>query len=208
MIKQMNKIALSSWKNKLLLGVIMVLSCFILYSFISDIYDTVQVVKLVHSDQHSKNTVKKTPPVISNAQLDPSDIFGENQTSTTRVNTTLILEGVVVASDEQRSAAFIAPQNGQSQRYTVGEDVLPGLKLESVYHNYVVLSRSGVKEKLIIDWDTSATTPEISLSNQYDNDAENIQNVKEIQEKLRALPQFNGFDIKSMMKQRKWGQQE
>lgn len=208
MIKQINKIALSSWKNKLFLGVIIVLSCFILYSFISDIYDTVQVVKLVHTDQHYKNRVKKTPASISNTQLQPSDIFGENQTTTIRVNTALVLEGVVVASDDLRSAAFIAQQNGESQRYVVGDEVLPGLKLDKVYHDYVVLSRGGVKEKLYIDWDSGVRTTETLMTNQYGNDAENIQNVQEIQEKIRALPQFNGFDIKSIMKQRKWGQQE
>lgn len=214
MIKQINKIALSSWKNKLLLVIIFILSCFILYSFVSDIYDTVQVVKLVHSENAPKKSLIKAHPVVSKVQLQPSDIFGENQATTTRVNTSLNLEGVIVASESDKSAAIIAPQNSESKLYSVGQDVLPGLKLEEVYHDYVVLNRNGVREKLFIDWSSrikASENPEATLNTnitetsviQTPSDNGNIQNVREIEEKIRSLPQFPGFDFKSIMKQRR-----
>lgn len=208
MIKQINKIALSSWKNKLFLSIIFVLSCFILYSFLSDIYDTVQVVRLVHKDIEVKKGPQKVQTFMTDAQLHPSDIFGENQSSN-RVNTSLTLEGVVLASDNANSAAIIAPQNGQSQLYNVGEEVLPGLKLEHVYHDYVVLNRSGVLEKLYIDWNSGSAPPSVSESTNpvtpvvpLPTENQNIERVREIQDKIRALPQFRGFDFKSIMRQR------
>ncbi len=204
-----NNLYLSSWKNRVILASIALLSFFIVLSVLWNMYDIFQVIKLVHAEVHLNNKSLQAPTIISAAQLHPSDIFGENQKESTRVNTSLKLEGVLLANDNKDSSAIISSQNTESQIYKVGDDISSGLKLERVYHDRVVLNRSGILETLYLDWSVGApsvapsenATPEAAIENA------NLENVKEIQEKIQMLPQFKGFNLKSIINNRKWGKE-
>ena len=50
-------------------------------------------------------------------------------------------------------AAIIGPPDGQQASFAVGEEVAPGVRLDSVFFDYAVLDRGGRKEKLFIDPD-------------------------------------------------------
>lgn len=50
-----------------------------------------------------------------------------------------------------RGAAIIAGPDNLQTSYAVGEEIMPGVRLESVAHDHVVISRSGAQESLFLD---------------------------------------------------------
>lgn len=233
MLPQINNIAQSSWKNKLVVLVVLLLSLLIISSFLWDIYDTVEVVKLVHTDIPVKKTVNISPTALNKGPSNPADIFGSSQNEPTRVNKSLSLEGVILAKDNQHSEAIISSQHAESNLYKVGDAVAPGLKLEHVYNDRVVLNRSGILETLYIDWaaptslgsgDSSSSTdeslaipipmatapnavPEINNAEIIKAEIKNNPELKEVQERLKNLPQFKGkgFDFQNFLNRKGWG---
>lgn len=70
----------------------------------------------------------------------------------------LTLYGVRVNEASGQGSAIIAGSDGVQSSYAVGEEVAPGVTLAEVAFDYVVLSRSGVRENLFLDQSVPAET--------------------------------------------------
>lgn len=70
----------------------------------------------------------------------------------------LILFGVRANESSGGGAAIIAGEDGIQNSYAVGEEVAPGVTLDSVAFDHVILSRGGVKESLYLDQSVPAET--------------------------------------------------
>ena len=70
----------------------------------------------------------------------------------------LVLFGVRANESSGGGAAIIAGEDGIQNSYAVGEEVAPGVILDSVAFDHVILSRGGVKESLYLDQSVPAET--------------------------------------------------
>lgn len=70
----------------------------------------------------------------------------------------LTLFGIRANSSSGGGSAIIAGEDGQQFSFAVGEEVAPGVILDSVAFDHVILSRGGVKESLYIDQSVPAET--------------------------------------------------
>lgn len=90
------------------------------------------------------------------------DPFFRNDAAPTEVgNVTslnLKLFGIRANESSGGGSAIIAGEDGVQTSYGVGEEVAPGVILDSVAFDHVILSRGGVKESLYIDQSVPAQT--------------------------------------------------
>ena len=90
------------------------------------------------------------------------DPFFRNDASQTEIgNVTslnLKLFGIRANESSGGGSAIIAGEDGVQTSYGVGEEVAPGVILDSVAFDHVILSRGGVKESLYIDQSVPAQT--------------------------------------------------
>lgn len=70
----------------------------------------------------------------------------------------LTLFGIRANTSSGGGSAIIAGEDGVQTSYGVGEEVMPGVILDSVAFDHVILSRGGVKESLYIDQSVPAET--------------------------------------------------
>ena len=90
-----------------------------------------------------------------------TEISAAGTDSITALN--LILFGIRANTSSGGGSAIIAGEDGVQVSYAVGEEVMPGVTLDSVAFDHVILSRGGVKESLYIDQSVPAET--VSPSN-------------------------------------------
>ncbi|HEX4895057.1 MAG TPA: type II secretion system protein GspC [Solimonas sp.] len=88
-----------------------------------------------------------------------AQLFGSYQASVagnpreapeTRLSLTLM---GILAGDQNDSRALIASSNGEEKPYAIGDDVVPGVSLQAIFPDRVILSRSGQLETLRLDKD-------------------------------------------------------
>jgi general secretion pathway protein C len=70
----------------------------------------------------------------------------------------LTLFGIRANESSGGGSAIIAGEDGIQSSYAVGEEVAPGVMLDSVAFDHVILSRGGVKESLYLDQSVPAET--------------------------------------------------
>lgn len=70
----------------------------------------------------------------------------------------LVLFGVRANESSGGGSAIIAGADGIQNSFAVGEEVAPGVTLDSVAFDHVILSRGGVKESLYLDQSVPAET--------------------------------------------------
>jgi general secretion pathway protein C len=70
----------------------------------------------------------------------------------------LTLFGVRTNESSGGGSAIIAGEDGVQNSFAVGEEVAPGVTLDSVAFDHVILSRGGVKESLYLDQSVPAET--------------------------------------------------
>ena len=70
----------------------------------------------------------------------------------------LTLFGVRANESSGGGSAIIAGEDGVQNSFAVGEEVAPGVTLDSVAFDHVILSRGGVKESLYLDQSVPAET--------------------------------------------------
>lgn len=70
----------------------------------------------------------------------------------------LILFGVRANESSGGGAAIIAGEDGVQNSFAVGEEVAPGVTLDAVAFDHVILSRGGVRESLYLDQSIPAQT--------------------------------------------------
>lgn len=84
------------------------------------------------------------------------DLFEEEQKipqkadKPVRKNLNLMLHGIIARSDPKQGSALISPKNAVPQVYRVGEQVSPGVTLDEIYPNYVLLLRGDTYEQLAL----------------------------------------------------------
>ncbi len=109
-----------------------------------------------------------TVPVDARAALFASfDPFFRNDVATDTSSVTalnLTLFGIRANASSGGGSAIIAGEDGIQVSFAVGEEVMPGVTLDSVAFDYVVLSRGGVKESLYIDQSVPAETVDPSAT--------------------------------------------
>lgn len=76
--------------------------------------------------------------------------------SVTSLNVTLF--GIRANESSGGGSAIIAGEDGVQNSYAVGEEVAPGVILDAVAFDHVILSRGGVKESLYLDQSVPAET--------------------------------------------------
>lgn len=101
-------------------------------------------------------------PTISVDSLSAAHLFGQYQASAsaaslvnapdTQLNFTLL--GILSGSTERESRALIAKDNTDEASYSIGDDVSPGVNLQAIFIDRVVLSRNGRLETLRLDKDS------------------------------------------------------
>lgn len=70
----------------------------------------------------------------------------------------LTLYGIRANESSGGGSAIIAGEDGVQNSYAVGEEIAPGVTLDSVAFDHVILSRGGVKESLYLDQSVPAET--------------------------------------------------
>ena len=85
-----------------------------------------------------------------------NDSIATGTDSVTALNLTLF--GIRANESSGGGSAIIAGEDGIQVSFAVGEEVMPGVTLDSVAFDYVILSRGGVKESLYIDQSVPAET--------------------------------------------------
>lgn len=85
-----------------------------------------------------------------------TDMAAAGSDSVTALNLTLF--GIRANAASGGGSAIIAGEDGVQVSFGVGEEILPGIVLDSVAFDHVILSRGGVKESLYIDQSVPAET--------------------------------------------------
>lgn len=81
----------------------------------------------------------------------------------TQLNFTLL--GILAGSTERESLALIAKDANDEAPYTIGEDVSPGVSLQAIFVDRVILARNGQLETLRLDKDAPSNSPVLSVVN-------------------------------------------
>ncbi len=105
--------------------------------------------------------VSIVPPAARAALFLGFDPFFRNDATATTANVTslsLTLFGIRANESSGSGSAIIAGEDGIQNSYGVGEEVAPGVILDSVAFDHVILSRGGVKESLYLDQSVPAET--------------------------------------------------
>ncbi|WP_409643520.1 type II secretion system protein N [Sphingorhabdus sp.] len=107
-------------------------------------------------------SVNIVPPSARFSLFSGFDPFYRNDsTETATQNVTalsLVLFGVRANESSGGGSAIIAGDDGVQNSFGVGEEVAPGVTLDSVAFDHVILSRGGVKESLYLDQSVPAET--------------------------------------------------
>ena len=113
----------------------------------------------------SVNIVPQSARMALFAGFDP--FFRNDATAASTENVTslsLTLFGVRTNESSGSGSAIIAGEDGVQNSFAVGEEVAPGVTLDSVAFDHVTLSRGGVKESLYLDQTVPAETVSPSAS--------------------------------------------
>lgn len=90
------------------------------------------------------------------------DPFFRTSVATAGVDTVtslnLTLFGIRSNESSGSGSAIVAAEDGIQNSYAVGEEIAPGVVLDSVAFDHVILSRGGVKESLYLDQSVPAET--------------------------------------------------
>ncbi len=78
----------------------------------------------------------------------------------TTLNFTLL--GILAGTRDAESMALIAKDNGQEAPYRIGDDVAPGVNLQAIFLDRVILSRNGTLETLRLDKNSASNAQVIS----------------------------------------------
>lgn len=107
----------------------------------------------------SVNIVPQSARMALFAGFDP--FFRNDATAASTQNVTslsLTLFGVRANESSGGGSAIIAGEDGIQNSFAVGEEVAPGVTLDAVAFDHVILSRGGVKESLYLDQSVPAET--------------------------------------------------
>ena len=107
----------------------------------------------------SVNVVAQSARMALFAGFDPffrNDAAADSTRNVTSLSLTLF--GVRTNESSGGGSAIIAGEDGVQNSFAIGEEVAPGVTLDSVAFDHVILSRGGVKESLYLDQSVPAET--------------------------------------------------
>ncbi|WP_333570077.1 type II secretion system protein N [Sphingorhabdus sp.] len=107
----------------------------------------------------SVNIVPQSARMALFAGFDPffrNDAAADSTQNVTSLSLTLF--GVRTNESSGGGSAIIAGEDGVQNSFAIGEEVAPGVTLDSVAFDHVILSRGGVKESLYLDQSVPAET--------------------------------------------------
>lgn len=156
--------------------------------------------------------VNIVPPSARAALFSSFDPFFRNDqpaagaANITSLNITLF--GIRANESSGGGSAIIAGEDGVQNSYGVGEEVAPGVILDSVAFDHVILSRAGVKESLYLDQSVPATTVGAPSASAPANDASSTPssgdvavNAETIQKSIGFAPRNEGGRITGLVLQ-------
>ncbi|ROH89159.1 type II secretion system protein GspC [Stagnimonas aquatica] len=125
--------------------------------------------------------VDPTPPkpAVNNDGLASSHLFGEYRAGAvsdaaslanapdTQLNFTLL--GILAGSSDAESLALISREGGDEAPFRIGDDVSPGVNLQAIFPDRVILSRNGRLETLRLDKDAPSNAPLLNAVAQGDS---------------------------------------
>lgn len=135
--------------------------------------------------------------------------FRNDQPITSANNVTslsLTLFGIRANESSGGGSAIIAGEDGVQNSFAVGDEVAPGVILEAVAFDHVILSRSGVKESLYLDQSVPAETvnptqtPAVTPSNAA-SPAGAALNADTIQKAIGFAPRSEGGRVTGLVLQ-------
>lgn len=106
-------------------------------------------------------------PTLNLDALANAHVFGQYQASASTASMAnapdtqlaFTLLGILAGSTEQESRALIASEGGSEGSYGIGRDVAPGITLQAIFLDRVILSRQGRLETLRLDKDAPSNAP-------------------------------------------------
>lgn len=137
------------------------------------------------------------PTIAPISEASTSQLFGVHQLADNdpppATNLQLTLLGSFVHRDSQRSSALIQRQGHPEQRYTIGDEVDNGARLNAVHTNHVELLRNGRRESLAFPGQkTSPHHAHVALVEQSKSPLQQLSQLKQsdmqsLQERMQAL---------------------
>lgn len=135
------------------------------------------------------------------------DPFFRNDTAPTTDSVTalsLTLFGIRANASSGGGSAIIAGEDGVQNSYGVGEEVMPGVVLDAVAFDHVILSRGGVKESLYLDQsvpaETVGTTPAVGPTTSPATNSVSL-NAESLQKSIGFAPRNEGGRVTGLVLQ-------
>lgn len=142
------------------------------------------------------------PTVTPRSEASTSQLFGVHQPADSgpppATNLQLTLLGSFVHRDSQRSSALIRRQGYPEQRYTTGDEIDNGVRLDAVHADRVELLRNGRRESLAFpEQKTSPHHARFALVSQSENSLQQLSQLQQrdmqnLHERILALREQMG----------------
>jgi general secretion pathway protein C len=117
----------------------------------------------------------------------------------------ITLFGIRANESSGGGSAIIAGEDGVQNSFAVGEEVAPGVILDSVAFDHVILSRGGVKEALYLDQSVPAETinptPSAAVSSSPSASTDVSINAETIQKSIGFAPRSEGGRVTGLVLQ-------
>lgn len=146
------------------------------------------------ADAHIFGVASEEPVESSAPSVDATESLPETQRSN------LELKGTIASTPEEEAIAIISDSGGEQEYYVIGQTVMNGVTLHTVFVDRVVLNENGVLTNLRLPKDFPEGTPVITrrdtrATNRAATDTSSIQaavaqNVSELADIIRPTPYF------------------
>jgi general secretion pathway protein C len=87
----------------------------------------------------------------------PADPAQEDMSKAPETRLNLNLVGILASERDEESLALIGTPDGEEKSYAIGETIPPGVSLQAIFPDRVILSRNGQLETLLLDKDGPLT---------------------------------------------------
>jgi general secretion pathway protein C len=150
------------------------------------------------------NTVPKSARAALFSGFDPffrTEVADATTGNVTTLNLTLF--GIRSNASSGGGSAILAGEDGVQNSYAVGEEVAPGVTLDSVAFDHVILSRGGLKESLYLDQSVPAETvsPDATPGDPAGENMTGGLNAQSLQKAIGFAPRNEGGRVTGLVLQ-------
>jgi general secretion pathway protein C len=124
-------------------------------------------------------------------EADPAASGKVEDAPDTRLSLTLL---GILAGEDRQSRALIGSSNGEEKPYAIGDNVVSGVKLQSIFPDRVILSRAGKLETLRLNKDAPVSAQAVAArqaaaeASAPQTDANTAQMLSQIREQIMSDP--------------------